>query len=217
MRKLVVIAAIASGLWWSPSAANADEVSLSKTMRFIEQGDDLLVSTSITEAFDQAAYERLASGFPTTVLVRFYLYRDGGEEPIGFRVMTYRVVYDLWDELYMVRIDGSPRRINRKASSRAEALKLITEIEGFSLVRLADIPKGVHHRLEMVIELNPVSGEALAEMRRWLTRGAGASSLDRSTSFFGSFVSVFVNPKIADADRVVRIRSQPFYRPRAKP
>ena len=31
--------------------------------------------------------------------------------------------------------------------------------------------------------------------------------------FFGSFVSVFYNPKIADADRVLRLRSQPFFRP----
>jgi hypothetical protein len=49
-------------------------------------------------------------------------------------------------------------------------------------------------------------------MRRWLTRPAGSASLDRSTSFFGSFVSVFVNPKLPEADRVLRIRSQPFYR-----
>jgi hypothetical protein len=26
-------------------------------------------------------------------------------------------------------------------------------------------------------------------------------------------VSVFVNPKVAEADRVLRMRSQPFYRP----
>jgi hypothetical protein len=50
-------------------------------------------------------------------------------------------------------------------------------------------------------------------VRRWLSQGTGGG-LDRGGVFFGSFVSVFVNPKIADADRVLRIRSQPFYRPK---
>jgi hypothetical protein len=31
--------------------------------------------------------------------------------------------------------------------------------------------------------------------------------------FFGNFVSVFVHPKIAEADRLLKLRSQPFYRP----
>ena len=66
-----------------------------------------------------------------------------------------------------------------------------------------------------VAELNPVSKETLAEVRRWLSEGSGGG-LDRGGSFFGSFVSVFVNLKIPEADRVVRVRSQPFFRPRPK-
>ena len=64
----------------------------------------------------------------------------------------------------------------------------------------------------MVVELNPVSEETLAEVRRWLTKGSGGG-LDRGGSVFGRVVSVFVNPDIADADRVLRLKSQPFYRP----
>jgi hypothetical protein len=67
--------------------------------------------------------------------------------------------------------------------------------------------------LAMRVDLNPVSQETLTEVRRWLSQGTGGG-LDRGGVFFGSFVSVFVNPKIADADRVLRIRSQPFFRPR---
>ena len=65
----------------------------------------------------------------------------------------------------------------------------------------------------MRIDLNPVSPETLTEVRRWLSQGTGGG-LDRGGVFFGSFVSVFVNPKIAEADRVLRIRSQPFFRPK---
>jgi len=69
------------------------------------------------------------------------------------------------------------------------------------------------YMLAMEVELNPVSKETLAEVRRWLSQGTGGG-LDRGGAFFGSFVSVFVNPKIAAADRVLRIRSQPFFRPK---
>ena len=80
------------------------------------------------------------------------------------------------------------------------------------IARLAGIPRKDVFVLVMDIELNPVSKETLAQVRRWLSQGTGGG-LDRGGAFFGSFVSVFVNPKIAEADRVLRIRSQPFYRP----
>ena len=67
--------------------------------------------------------------------------------------------------------------------------------------------------LGITVQLNPVSKETLAEVRRWISQGTGGG-LDRGGVFFGSFVSVFVNPKIAEADRVLRIRSQPFFRPK---
>jgi hypothetical protein len=67
--------------------------------------------------------------------------------------------------------------------------------------------------LGMVVELNPVSQQTLAEVRRWLSLGTGGG-LDHGGSFFGSFVSVFVNPKLPAADRVFRLRSQPFFRPK---
>ncbi len=80
------------------------------------------------------------------------------------------------------------------------------------IASLATVPRGRNHYLGMVIELNPVSEETLAEMRRWLTRSAQATTIDPGSSVFGSFVTVFVNPKLPDADRVLRLRSQPFYR-----
>jgi hypothetical protein len=81
------------------------------------------------------------------------------------------------------------------------------------VARLAALPVGQEFMLAMQAELNPVSKETLAEVRRWLSQGTGGG-LDRGGAFFGSFVSVFVNPKIPEADRVLRVRSQPFYRPR---
>ena len=193
------------------------EVSLAqvryKKMRFAEHGNKLVVFTRFTELFDRKAYDRLASGFVSVVVLRAYVYRKGRDAPVSFVVAKYRVVYDLWDEVYIVRIHTPNGHRNRKYKTRADALKAIASLRWFPIASLSQIPRGPHHFLGLVIELNPISGETLAEIRRWLTRPVGTAGLDRSSSFFGSFVSVFVNPKLPVADRVMRLRSQPFYRP----
>jgi len=185
---------------------------IQRRMYFAERGESLTVTTSFTELLDKKAYERLKSGFATTIVARIYVYKKDKELPVSVVMARFRAVYDLWDEVYVVRIDGPQGRDTRRYKSRAEALKALTSLDECPIAPLADIPKGPHHYMAMVVELNPVSKELLAEMRRWLTKPARSTSLDRSSSFFGSFVSVFVNPKLPEADRVLKYRSQPFYR-----
>ena len=197
------------------ASADQDEEVLAKRMRFIESGRDLLVITSVTEIFDAEAYAKLDSGLESVVVIRLAVYHEGRPEPVGYQLITRRVAYDLWDDEYVVRLDGPGGRKNLRVATRAEALKAMTEIDRLPIAALDDVVLDDHHFLATIVELNPVSSETLSEMRRWLTRRATASgSFESGSSFFGSFVSVFVNPKVEEADRIVRIRSQPFYRPR---
>jgi hypothetical protein len=195
-----------------PARADEDKPE-SQRMRFIERGQNLTVTGNIAKLFDQAAYEQLSSGFPSTILVGTAVYPRGATEAIAVGTEVRTVVYDLWDEQYVIRTEGPNGKRTRKVKYRAEALKILTAVEDFPIARLSDIPYEDIFYLTLTVQLNPVSKETLAEVRRWLSQGTGGG-LDRGGVFFGSFVSVFVNPKIADADRVLRIRSQPFYRPK---
>lgn len=195
-----------------PAYADDDKPELQK-MRFIERTQNLTVTTNISKLFDSAAYEALSSGFPSTIVIATAVYPRDGSDPITVGKEIRTVVYDLWDEQYIIRVDGAGGRKTKKVKYRAEALKIITAIEDLPIAQLADIPFEDVFYLRITVQLNPVSKETLAEVRRWLSQGTGGG-LDRGGVFFGSFVSVFVNPKIADADRVLRIRSQPFYRPK---
>src|SRR6185295_6879255 len=61
-------------------------------------------------------------------------------------------------------------------------------------------------------DLNPISEDLLADVRRWLMLPArGQRRIGAGDSFFGSFVSIFVNPRIEDSERQVRFVSQPFW------
>jgi hypothetical protein len=187
-----------------------DDVTI-RRMGFVERGASLLVSVGFAELFDPAALEGVASGLPTTVVVRLYVYRARDEPPLAVSVLRFDVVYDLWDEAYVVRASGPLGATRTRYPDRARAIAAVTALAGVPIVRLANLPPGVHHFAALVAELNPLSDELRAEMRRWLTRRAG-DRIDSSSSFFGTFVSVFVNPRLDAAQRVVRLRSQPFYR-----
>lgn len=183
-----------------------------RKMSFFESATSLSVSMTFTELFDSDAYRNLSSGFPTTVVLRLYVYRKGQELPVSIQVVSMRVIYDLWDEVYVVRIDGSNGRKKLRLKNRVTVLRRLTQLDKYALAPVDRIPLGVHHFLAFSAELNPVEEETLAEMRRWLTKSTSESRLDSSSSFFGSFVSVFVNPKLQKAERILRFQSQPFYR-----
>jgi len=198
----------------APARADDDKPEVQR-MRFVERSDDLTVSTlppgGIGKLFDAGTYEALSTGIPSTIVIRIQVTARDANDPVAEQLLQRSVVYDVWDEIYTLRLDqpGGSRTI--KVKYRAEALKWLTAIDDLPVARLTVLPVDQVFVLKMVVELNPVSKETLAEVRRWLSQGNGGG-LDRGGAFFGSFVSVFYNPKIADADRVLRIRSQPFYR-----
>jgi hypothetical protein len=197
----------------APAARADDEQPELHRLRFIERGQHLTITadpTPIGKLFDIPAYDALDSGFTSTVVIRIWIFPKGSTTAVGGAQLERQVVYNLWDEVFELRIDGRPPI---KEKRQAEALKRLTAIDSIAVARLASLPYDQVFQLAMQVELNPVSKETLAEVRRWLSQGTGGG-LDRGGAFFGSFVSVFVNPKIPEADRVLRIRSQPFYRPR---
>ncbi len=195
-----------------PAFADDDTPELQR-MKFVERSDNLFVSTALTKLFDSSSYDALDTGIPSTVVVRLWVFPKDSTEPVGFQLLQRTIWYDLWDEVYMLRLDDPAGRRTLKVKYRAEALKILTALDDIPCARLADLPYETVYSLGMEVELNPVSKETLAEVRRWLSQGNGGG-LDRGGGFFGSFVSVFVNPKIAEADRILRLRSQTFYRPK---
>jgi len=205
------VLALAIVLAISASAYADDDTIDAVRMQFVERGDELVVSTKIQKLFDEAAYAALSTGFASTISITTIVYPQDSNTPLAPRTFARSVVYDIWDETYIVRLDAGAKPV--KVKYQSEALKLLTNIDDMPIAKLADLPIGDIFYLRVNVLLNPVDPKTLAEVQRWLSQGTGGG-LDRGGVFFGSFVSVFVHPKIADADRVLQQRSQPFFRPK---
>jgi uncharacterized protein DUF4390 len=212
LARVAAIAIVSLGLvgLLRQTALAEDERPEFQRMKFVERGEALTLTAQLTKLFDNAAYNALESGFTSTVLIRIWITPRDSNEPVAFVALTRQVLYNLWDEEYVLRFDEPSGRRTFKEKRKSEALRQLTALEDVPIARLANLPYEQIFILSMEVELNPVSKETLAEVRRYLSQGTG--SFDRGGAFFGSFVSVFVNPKIPEADRVLRIRSQPFFR-----
>jgi hypothetical protein len=201
----------------APARALADDDDkgdvTQRGFRFAEKGKSLVAWVSFTDVFDERLLQDLDSGVATTVVLRAYVYPDAKDAlPVSFATATLRVVYDLWEEVYEIQIDDGRGRKKYVESSRADALKRVTTLAAFPVAPLQRIPIGDYFFVGLVVEVNPVSEELLAEVRRWLARDADKPRVTGESSFFGSFVSIFVNPKVPVADRTLKLRSQLFYR-----
>jgi hypothetical protein len=190
----------------APARAADGEVPLRRT-GFDVIGDQLTVSVAMPDLFGPDQRARLTSGFATTVLVRVLLYRGDDQRAVATAYRRGEIVYDIWDETFHVLVsDQTGQRRLAQAATADRAIALAASLWHFPIVPLAALEPGVAYRVGVRCDLNPLSEELVADVRRRLVR---PSSPRGGESFFGSFVSIFINPRIEESERQLRFLSQP--------
>ena len=166
------------------------------------------VSYSVTDFADAAVRRRLSTGVTQVLVARTYAYEADSTAPIAVAVRSCRVTFDPWPENFRVHEQS-------EAIDRTVELGSIEEVVRRCLVadhmRIGTASSwGGHHgrriTFGVVVELNPLTPDAVQRIRRWLARPEGGGSSD--DAFFGSFVSLFVNRGIGQAERSLSFRSQ---------
>jgi hypothetical protein len=204
-----------AGAWLAPGSRNARADPLPVRVVGVDaQGPSLVVSVGLQDLFTAEARDRLTSGFSTRVLIRAFLRREGDPVPVAVAIQRAEIVYDIWDEKFRVRVThgpGTDRTI--ETAEIAQAITAATVLWRLPITERARLAAGQRYFLAIRGDLNPLSQELQAEVRRWLRQPAGAQrrpGAGGGDSFFGSFVTVFVNPRIEDSENQVRFLSQPF-------
>lgn len=199
------LAALAFGLVLSTEAHG--QVVYKKGV-FREEGATLTLSVGFREMLSSSLRRRLRSGFATTVVMRVYLFEKNGNRNVSFSARTLKAVYDLWEERFQLRIEEPGHTLRRRLRREKDVVDRLTSTWRFPVAKLADIKPNTEYFVAIIAEVNPMSEALLAEVRRWLRNPQGSGSRLSGQSFFGSFVSIFVNNKIRRAEKTFRLRTQ---------
>jgi hypothetical protein len=200
-------------------AARADEPLPVRRIGVAVQGGDLVVSVGLQDLFGEAERQRLKSGFSTRVLVRAALEDAATGDAVALSVWRAEILYDLWDEKFSLRTAANAAPEQRgTVATPDEAITRTAILVDFPVADATRLRPDGRYVLAVRGDLNPISEDLLIEVRRWLVQPSrGQRRLGAGDSFFGSFVSIFVNPRIEDSERQVRFVSQPFTLPPPPP
>jgi len=207
-----VAVALFAALVASPRARAAGEDVPRRTTGLALTPGQLAVSVGLQDLFGPEDRARLTSGFVTRVLVRVALQEEGSTQPVALAFQRTEIVYDIWDERFRLRITrGAGPDVHLEARTPDEAIARAAALWDFPVAEAARLRPGTAYVLAFRGDLNPISEELLADVRRWLVQPArGQRRVGTGDSFFGSFVSIFVNPRLEDSERQVRFLSQRF-------
>ena len=168
----------------------------------------LRMTVGYRDIVDGVTAKNLAGGLPTTIVLRGYVFPEGGGDPLAATFKSCRVVYDLWNEVYTITIAQSGAPDTNVASPSLEGvLRRCGEADRLALLHRSVLKGQKNVYVAVAVEVNPVSQEMLERIRRWVSRPAGTATQAPGDALFGSFVGLFV-AKIGSAERQLDFRTQ---------
>jgi hypothetical protein len=206
-RRLLLWTFVLACVWagTSTDTANAQDVP-SRRMGVRWEDDVPHVSFSARDLVNADVRRKLESGLPQTIEMTIFAYAKGRARPITIVPRACRITYDLWEEVYRVQLKTAQEDRSERVGSLDAVLKrcLVADEEGLGKGKKFTKHQRVY--FAVLVEFNPLSSDTVQKIRRWLARPSGGGF--EGDAFFGSFVSLFVNRRIGDAERTMRFRSQ---------
>jgi hypothetical protein len=121
--------------------------------------------------------------------------------------MQYKIIYDMWEEKFVVRSEGPTGDRDFQLGSMEELVKKCGALDRLQLTPVVELPSGMKYRIEVRIVVNPMSERLRKKVREYLSNPDGSSHIGSPRSFFGSFSKIFVDEKAFQADAVYTYRS----------
>jgi hypothetical protein len=162
------------------------------------------------DAFDADLAKKLSSGFRNFIVMRAYVFQEGVKEPIALAVHSCQVTYDLWDDIYRVRVNDTGAAERRLPKVNVEGvLRECAEAHDLLIVDRALLKRGAPHFLGVLVEVNPISPDLEQQIVQWVQRPAGSTGIAAGDALFSQAVGVFVR-QLGTADRTLTFRTPTF-------
>jgi hypothetical protein len=156
---------------------------------------------------------KLSNGLANVLVMRAYLFEGGATSPIALAAKTCNITYDVWDEVYRIKLTSSegtrdPTATFTPPKGNVEGvLKTCAEAQDLPIADRVLLRTGTSYFLAVIVDLNPVSGEMLAQLQKWVQRPMGSTAIAPGNALFGAFVGLFVK-SIGASDRTLQFRTQ---------
>ena len=193
-------------------AAHADDLPESY-VACEAHGETVTCHIDVREMYTEEIYEEIESGFQNDLIWKVYLFPEDGEEPVALTIRRQLQIYDIWDEVHYVHDQFEDAPVE-EYYSMSSVLDKIAQEDSVLVGRIDELESG-NYFVAILIELNPLSDEEIAEIRSWISRNRGGHRTfsKGEKTFFGTLVSIFVNIRPGTAEAVLKIRSDSFYVP----
>jgi hypothetical protein len=212
VRRRLALTTLLLGLWSASAFGQSPAAIVTRTMNVL-WGLVPSVSFSVRDFLDAPVSQKLQSGLPQTLITRLYAYTERGRDPLAVGVLSCRVAYDLWENTYRIERQTETQDKTWTVKNLDAVGRLCLEAEKWPLGEAKSYVRVNGQRLYFaaVVEMNPLSQDTVARIRRWLARPSGTQL--EGNAFFGSFVSIFVSRKLGAAEKTLSVRSELFTAP----
>lgn len=153
---------------------------------------------------------RVSSGLSSRIIVAAWVESADGQWRSHESLVSLHAVYDVWEELYILRRDDALGSSKKQGKEPGAFLDALVRLDAFPLVAKGLLEAGRSYVVRVTVSVNPPSRELIDKAREYLSDPEGYKRLSTSRTVFGSFARTFIPAAIGEAGAVHQFVSKPF-------
>jgi hypothetical protein len=169
----------------------------------------LRASFSYSDVLTPLLRTKLSNGLSNVIVMRAYVFEAGATSPVALAAKTCNVSYDVWDEVYRIKLTTPDGTLNKAVVNVDGVVRECAAAQDLPIADRSLMRAGASHFLAVIVDVNPVSEEMLAQLQKWVERPMGSTAIAPGNALFGAFVGLFVR-NIGTSDRTIQFRTQAF-------
>jgi hypothetical protein len=169
--------------------------AMASDILFIKTKDDVAVRVTSPSYPQDLFTKKLKSGLPVN-LSSFTVLSEGAKEIItSFREIV--IVYDLWDEVFNVKIKDNQSERNQKIKSENSVKELFFNFDA-ALLKPITISKGKIYDVKVSLVLNPLDEKKIENLQRIISENCVGADSSRGQTGSGGGVGLRATPHTHD-------------------
>ena len=171
------------------------------------QKKQLFMGVSFRDVIDSEIRKKLSRGFTTTIVLTGAVYQPGVKDPLSTTAQTCKITWHVWDEIYLIEITRPGSSASTATPTVGGVLRRCAEVSNLLVATSDQVPVGTPIYVTAKVQVNPVSDEILAKLKRWVSRPTGTGTATPGDALFSTFTGLFLQ-RIGDAERELKFTTK---------